>query len=381
MSRRASSEEILDEVERNLTGKFNLSPEKASRRLNHMRSAFPNAVVKDYEDLIPAMTNDPKDRHVAAAAVRGGAALIVTANIRDFPPESLEQYDIEAVHPDDFLQDQFDLDPTVTVACLRQQRAAYTRPQFSFREFYLSLARTVPNFVSRAAPAENADWNPGDPMPLEMKSADEARQAFFPEGDPVPTNPLGAATLWWTALLGKENAEFDEALRNMTWHPPAWGDFGWALQRLSEAGMMQFVERCPDDDEIAYVKFMPNVDHPMRAFGQAPLDHARARRRPHNVDVPRMRPDRVRAADEHALQHPRRACDCTDLDQPRLIRPARGVKGTIAVPSARHQTPPGGGPTPLHALASGHGPGAATAAHDTAAHTGPLSPLAALGSR
>jgi hypothetical protein len=27
-------------------------------------------------------------------------------------------------------------------------------------------------------------------MPLEMKSADEARQAFFPEGDPVPTNPL-----------------------------------------------------------------------------------------------------------------------------------------------------------------------------------------------
>ena len=208
MSRRASSEEILDEVERNLTGKFNLSPEKASRRLNHMRSAFPNAVVKDYEDLIPAMTNDPKDRHVAAAAVRGGAALIVTANIRDFPPESLEQYDIEAVHPDDFLQDQFDLDPTVTVACLRQQRAAYTRPQFTFREFYLSLARTVPNFVSRAAPAENADWNPGDPMPLEMKSADEARQAFFPEGDPVPTNPLGAATLWWTAhRIPGENAD------------------------------------------------------------------------------------------------------------------------------------------------------------------------------
>jgi hypothetical protein len=38
----------------------------------------------------------------------------------------------------------------------------------------------------------------------------------------------------------------------------------------------------------------------------------------------------------------------------------------------------GGGPTSLHTLASGHGPGAATAAHDTAAHTGPLSPRAAL---
>jgi hypothetical protein len=30
---------------------------------------------------------------------------------------------------------------------------------------------------------------------------------------------------------------------------------------------------------------------------------------------------------------------------------ARGVKGTTSVPSARYQ-PPGGGPTPLHALAS-----------------------------
>ena len=268
------SEEILDEVERNLVDKFNLSPEKASRRLNHMRSAFPNATVEDYEDLISAMTNDQKDRHVAAAAVRGGAALIVTANIRDFAPESLEQYDIEAVHPDDFLQDQFDLDPTVTLACLRQQRAAYTRPQFTFREFYLSLARTVPNFVSRVASAENADRDPSAPAPLELKSADEVQQAFFPEGGPVPTSPLGAATLWWTALLGKENAEFDEVLRNLTWHPPAWGDFEWALGWLSHAGMMQFVERCPDDDEIAYVKFMPNVEHPMRAFGEMPLEHA-----------------------------------------------------------------------------------------------------------
>ena len=35
---------------------------------------------------------------------------------------------------------------------------------------------------------------------------------------------------------------------------------------------MQIVERCPDDDEIAYIKLMPNVDHPMRAFGEFPLD-------------------------------------------------------------------------------------------------------------
>jgi predicted nucleic acid-binding protein len=78
------SEEILAEVERNLVEKFNVPPEKASRRLARMRSAFPNAVVDSYEELVPVMTNHPKDRHVAAAAVRAGAALIVTANLRDF---------------------------------------------------------------------------------------------------------------------------------------------------------------------------------------------------------------------------------------------------------------------------------------------------------
>ena len=49
------------------------------------------------------------------------------------------------------------------------------------------------------------------------------------------------------------------------------------------------------------------------------------------------------------------------------------------VPSARHQTPWVAGR--LHSMRSpppGHGPGAATSAHDTAAHTGPLSPRAAL---
>lgn len=65
-----------------------------------MRAAFPNASVNGYQHLIAAMTNDAKDRHVAAAAVRGNAALIVTANLRDFPPAALEQYDIEAVHED-----------------------------------------------------------------------------------------------------------------------------------------------------------------------------------------------------------------------------------------------------------------------------------------
>lgn len=159
------SDAILDEVERNLVNKFGLPPEKAAKRLGHMRAAFPNASVTGYETLLNAMTTDPKDRHVAAAAVRGGAAIIVTANTKDFPPEALAPYDVEAVHPDEFLQDQLDLSPEMTHRCLAQQRAEYTRPRFTFSEFYLTLGKTVPGFAARAEAAERDALTTDAPPP------------------------------------------------------------------------------------------------------------------------------------------------------------------------------------------------------------------------
>jgi predicted nucleic acid-binding protein len=50
-----------------------------------------------------AVTCDVKDRHVLAAAVRGGADTLVTFNQNDFPPESTEGHGVEVVHPDLFL--------------------------------------------------------------------------------------------------------------------------------------------------------------------------------------------------------------------------------------------------------------------------------------
>lgn len=263
------SDEILREVERNLVGKFEISEERAARRLVHMQLAFPNALVEDYEGLVEGMTNDPKDRHVLAAAIRGGAALIVTANLKDFPSESLLPYDIQAVHPDDFLQDQLDLDRSTTLRCLREQRVAYTRPQFTVRGFYDSLAQTVPDFSALALAAERQDWDASQLLPLEITGPEEMRRAFFPDSPPLPTDPLGAAMLWWTGLLSRDQNAF--ALEYLTWHPPAWGEFEEAFRRLKNAGMMQFVESCSENEQIKYVKFMPEVEQPMRAFAAAPL--------------------------------------------------------------------------------------------------------------
>ena len=60
-------------------------------------------MITDYQELIPVMTNDKKDRHVLAAAVRGKLSLIITFNLKDFKTEDLAKWDVEAMHPQDYL--------------------------------------------------------------------------------------------------------------------------------------------------------------------------------------------------------------------------------------------------------------------------------------
>ena len=133
------SVEILGELERNLISKGKASPVLARKRVAAMRQAFPDAMVENYEDLVTATTCDPKDRHVMAAAVRSNAELIVTFNLKDFPVTALRDYDLEAISPDDFLLDQLDLFPEITLGCLAQQAADYRNPRFTLFELVNAL--------------------------------------------------------------------------------------------------------------------------------------------------------------------------------------------------------------------------------------------------
>jgi predicted nucleic acid-binding protein len=142
--------DLLDEVERNLSGeRFGNSPEQAARRVQQMRRAFPFAEEESrgYRELIPAMANEPKDRHVVAAAVRSGAALIVTADLKDFPRAVLDPFDVEVVHPDEFLCDQLDLDPEAVFECIHVLVARNTLPPRTVGELLELLARLTPRFV------------------------------------------------------------------------------------------------------------------------------------------------------------------------------------------------------------------------------------------
>ena len=99
------TETIHDEWIRNvLKDNPQLSAERLARTRTLMNEAVRDCLVTGYEDLIESLSlPDPDDRHVLAAAIRAGAEVIVTYNLKDFPAETLARFDIEAQHPDDFL--------------------------------------------------------------------------------------------------------------------------------------------------------------------------------------------------------------------------------------------------------------------------------------
>jgi len=140
------SADVMDELERNLL-KNSETPDLVAKRIRTMTTYFPDAMVDGYEDLIPGMTCDPKDRHVLAAAVRANAEVLVTFNLKDFPADSTKAFDIEVVHPDMFLLDQLDLFPGLVVTTLRRLVAIYEDPAVTMDELLQSLARAgVPRF-------------------------------------------------------------------------------------------------------------------------------------------------------------------------------------------------------------------------------------------
>jgi predicted nucleic acid-binding protein len=142
------SADVLAELHRNLIER-GAATDRVDLRVAQMRRSFPDAAVTGYDSLIDAMTNDPKDRHILAAAVRANAEVVVTFNIRDFPEQALKPFDVIAIHPDDFLLDQLDLYPGITVEILRQQAASYRREPTTVPGVLVRLERSgVPQFAA-----------------------------------------------------------------------------------------------------------------------------------------------------------------------------------------------------------------------------------------
>lgn len=101
-----------------------------------MDTSVMDCLVSDYEHLIPIISlPDPDDRHVLAAAIHARADAIITFNLKDFPPEELGRFNVEPIHPDDFIRYQFDLKvASVVIAagncCRRLKRPPKTGTEY-----------------------------------------------------------------------------------------------------------------------------------------------------------------------------------------------------------------------------------------------------------
>ncbi|MGW6121559.1 PIN domain-containing protein [Nocardia sp. NPDC055165] len=116
------TETILDEMTSNLAVKRpDIEPAKLRRLRELMIAAVPDCLVSGFEPLIEGLKlPDLDDRHVLAAAIKIGAQVIVTANLRDFPADILADWNMEAKSPDEFVLDQIALDDRIVWACVQQ---------------------------------------------------------------------------------------------------------------------------------------------------------------------------------------------------------------------------------------------------------------------
>ena len=107
-----------------------------------MDQATRDCLVTGYQPLIPSLVlPDPNDRHVLAAAIAGNCDLIVTKNLKHFPQKVLAQFQIQPVHPDDFLVDHFSLNPGLFCSTVRTVRKRLKRPPLAINDYLAVLSK------------------------------------------------------------------------------------------------------------------------------------------------------------------------------------------------------------------------------------------------
>lgn len=137
---------IEDEWTRSLEKKNGKAPGTYIRRRDAMREAIPDWEVTElaWASLAPGLTlPDMGDVHVLAAAIAGHADCIVTANLRDFPDTALAPFGIAAIHPDEFLVAQLDLDQLAVLAAFKEMRQRLDNPAYTPQLFADALERNA----------------------------------------------------------------------------------------------------------------------------------------------------------------------------------------------------------------------------------------------
>jgi len=144
--------EIHDEWARNLLkNREDITEEQLQRTVEMMNQAVPDCLVENYDGYIDSLElPDPDDRHVLAAAIKCSADVIVTNNLKDFPKDELDKYDVDVQSPDIFLSHLFDLSPPAFCYAVQEMRKRLQNPPYTEEEFLeLLYKQGLPLIVSK----------------------------------------------------------------------------------------------------------------------------------------------------------------------------------------------------------------------------------------
>ncbi|WP_164703032.1 PIN domain-containing protein [Modestobacter sp. KNN46-3] len=260
------SDHILAETERALVDKLRLPRDRAVRRLDAMREAFPEAAVYGFEPLQNGLTCHPKDRHVLAAAIAASAETLVTANVKDFPEASCQPHGITVSDPDLFLLELMVRDGRACQTAVQREARRMRRPPMTTRDVLAGVAGVVPTFANSLHQAmldgvfASSDVPAYETVPAEVSPL----QAYADDFD--LTDPLQVALAWWHALDDRDR--YLAALHNLTWSPAAFGDYVWAEELLAGWSIASRVYYAVDDPagDVAFVRFVPEVAQSSQVF-------------------------------------------------------------------------------------------------------------------
>ncbi len=127
-----------------LKNRSDIDVQKLHRTRELMDKMLPDSLIPRYryEQYINSIhLPDLKDRHVVAAAITCKAQSIIIFNIDDFPQDALNDYDLEATHPDDFLSNLINLDAGIVTTCFYRMQMFYKNPPLSKSELLEILSK------------------------------------------------------------------------------------------------------------------------------------------------------------------------------------------------------------------------------------------------
>lgn len=144
------SDKILDETQRTHTKQLNWPVRISESWREAVTQSFPDSCAQNHDHCVSPQSVDEKDRHVVQAAIKCGAEIIVTYNLKDFPTVELEKINIRARHPSEFLLTLFSIEPLLVARRLNEISEVKGE---RFLETLKKLRTHVPAFVDHFATA------------------------------------------------------------------------------------------------------------------------------------------------------------------------------------------------------------------------------------